>query len=535
VSVSPNQDQYAEGTQVTITATPASGWSFANWSGDASGSANPLTVTMNSDKTITANFTEDDEEVFYTLTVNTSGQGSVSVSPNQDQYAEGTQVTITATPASGWSFANWSGDASGSANPLTVTMNSDKTITANFTEDDEEVFYTLTVNTSGQGSVSVSPNQDQYAEGTQVTITATPASGWSFANWSGDASGSANPLTVTMNSDKTITANFERTRLVLLEHFTNAYDQQSIEANQIIYDIARSIPHDFVFISYHTAFPSSDPINSQNPADPAARALYYGISSVPFSVMDGGPDGEGEFDYTFSVPDENDISERAGEAPYFYIDISQNQIDNDLSIEVEVTSVFNLGPLDLTLHVAVLETEVPASLIGIEEDMIFRNVVRKLQPDAGGTPLPGNWAANQSERYSFRWTIENVINPENLALAAFIQDEDTREVYQAGTSAEFGIPTFVNLPRGAGREPGMVFYPNPATDYLFVEFKEYLDSDHILEIYNLSGSMIRTEILKGGRSNYEISTESLPRGVYLFSIRNNRDTVVTTRVLIMSR
>jgi uncharacterized repeat protein (TIGR02543 family) len=204
VSVSPNQDQYAEGTQVTITATPASGWSFANWSGDASGSANPLTVTMDDDKTITANFTED--EVFYTLTVNTSGQGSVSVSPNQDQYAEGTQVTITATPASGWSFANWSGDASGSANPLTVTMNSDKTITANFTED--EVFYTLTVNTSGQGSVSVSPNQDQYAEGTQVTITATPASGWSFANWSGDASGSANPLTVIMNSDKTITANF---------------------------------------------------------------------------------------------------------------------------------------------------------------------------------------------------------------------------------------------------------------------------------------------------------------------------------------
>jgi hypothetical protein len=325
----------------------------------------------------------------------------------------------------------------------------------------------------------------------------------------------------------------DRTRLVLLEHFTNANDENSIAANKIVNDIAESKKHDVAYISYHTAFPSSDPINSQNTSDPAARALYYGASTVPFSVMDGGLNGEGRYNYSPARFNEIDMIRRALVQPYFNIGISQNQVNNDLSIEVEVSSVFALGPLDLTLHVAILETEIPGSVIGLGGDIVFRNVVRKLLPDAGGTFLPASWGANQSESYSFNWTIDNIFDSENLALVAFIQDENSREVYQVGTSSEFGIPTFVDLPSIDFNKPGLVFYPNPATDYLFIEFGENLTGDHILEIYNLSGYMVRTEILKGGRSNYEISTESLQRGVYLFSIRNNRDTVITARILIM--
>jgi uncharacterized repeat protein (TIGR02543 family) len=70
----------------------------------------------------------------YTLSVSTTGSGTVSKNPNQTSYASGTTVSLTATAASGYQFSGWSGDASGTSNPLSVTMNSNKTITANFTQ-----------------------------------------------------------------------------------------------------------------------------------------------------------------------------------------------------------------------------------------------------------------------------------------------------------------------------------------------------------------------------------------------------------------
>lgn len=57
----------------------------------------------------------------------------------------GESVTLTATPNSGYEFSSWSGDASGSTNPLTITVTGDRTITANFSASVQNVIrYTLT-------------------------------------------------------------------------------------------------------------------------------------------------------------------------------------------------------------------------------------------------------------------------------------------------------------------------------------------------------------------------------------------------------
>lgn len=76
----------------------------------------------------------------YTLatTINPSGAGTVSASPgpncnNGTQYSSGTVVQLTANANPGYSFANWSGDAGGSVNPTSVTMDRNKAVTANFT------------------------------------------------------------------------------------------------------------------------------------------------------------------------------------------------------------------------------------------------------------------------------------------------------------------------------------------------------------------------------------------------------------------
>ncbi len=152
----------------------------------------------------------------YTLTtgVNPGGTGSVNANPspncNGTQYSAGTVVTLTANPNLGYAFSSWSGDASGSANPTTITMNANQSVTANFVVQ----CYTLTKTASpnGGGSVSANPapncNGTQYNAGTTVTLTATANSGYFFFLWSGDLSGTTNPANVTMNSNKTITAIF---------------------------------------------------------------------------------------------------------------------------------------------------------------------------------------------------------------------------------------------------------------------------------------------------------------------------------------
>lgn len=196
---------YAAGTSVTVTAAPNTGYSFTNWTDQASGavlSTSPdYTFALSANRALVANFAIST----YTLTAN-AVNGTVAKNPDQARYNYGSTVTLTATPAPGYIFSSWSGDATGTTNPLTVNMNSDKNITANFTAIPANMF-TLTV-IANNGSVLKVPNQATYNSGSGVVLTATPNAGYAFSSWSGDATGSINPLTVTMNANKNITANF---------------------------------------------------------------------------------------------------------------------------------------------------------------------------------------------------------------------------------------------------------------------------------------------------------------------------------------
>jgi hypothetical protein len=89
---------------------------------------------MDSDKELIVNFAV----INYSLMtdVDQGAGGEVIVEPSQSGggYAAGSEVTVTAVPGDGYSFSHWSGAVSGSENPVKVIMDSDKELTANFTE-----------------------------------------------------------------------------------------------------------------------------------------------------------------------------------------------------------------------------------------------------------------------------------------------------------------------------------------------------------------------------------------------------------------
>ncbi len=209
-SVTPSSGTYTLNSTLELTATAATGYEFSSWSGDTSATDNPITITMDSDKDIVANFIESEEEdSTYTLTITVVGEGTVS--PESGKYEMGDTVTITASETDdNYVFSEWSGDISDTNLTATVIMDTNKSITATFVEIDS-AYYTLTVSTEGEGSVEVTPSADSYLKGTTVTLTASADTGYAFESWTGDTSATDNPITITIDANISITANFADT------------------------------------------------------------------------------------------------------------------------------------------------------------------------------------------------------------------------------------------------------------------------------------------------------------------------------------
>ncbi len=211
-SPSPGTYNHSSGTVVNVEALPNSGFQFDYWEGSvADPNSSTTTVTMNSNKTVTAHFRCIQHTL--TLTVEPAGTGTTSPAPGDTSVCEGEQVSVTATPAEGYEFVDWSGNVANPNNATTtIEMNGDEAVTANFQAvSPSDYTLTMQVNQSGWGETTPPVGPHDYSPDQVVNITATPASGYTFVNWTGDV---ANPnsatTTVTMSSNKTVTANFER-------------------------------------------------------------------------------------------------------------------------------------------------------------------------------------------------------------------------------------------------------------------------------------------------------------------------------------
>lgn len=111
-----------------------------SWTPDTAGTYPGITFSVTDGKTPPASETititvEQAPPDLYTLTVNTVGQGSVSINPDQASYTAGTTVELTAIPAGDWSFSGWSGAVAEADNPVSVMIDEDKVITATFTRN----------------------------------------------------------------------------------------------------------------------------------------------------------------------------------------------------------------------------------------------------------------------------------------------------------------------------------------------------------------------------------------------------------------
>ncbi len=224
-------EMFDSGTVISLTATPANGSHFVEWSGDCSGS--DCSVTMDQAHTISALFAED-PVITRTLAVTVNGSGTVTSQPPgiactdsgnscTADFVDGDTIRLTAAADAGSQapFISWSGACSGSDTTCDLLMDQAKEVTATF----NDASFALLVNVTGRGSGTISSSppgiscgndcSEQYASGTVVTLTAAPAENSFFTGWQGNCSEPAGTppstvCTVTMQQAETVSGEFDR-------------------------------------------------------------------------------------------------------------------------------------------------------------------------------------------------------------------------------------------------------------------------------------------------------------------------------------
>jgi hypothetical protein len=209
-------EAFARTDTVTLTASPALGNLFAGWSGDCSGFGTgdcTLDVAFGPYQAY-AQF-----EAERTLTVRVTGSGSVTSTPNGincpgdcvEGYAPNTSVTLVAAAQPGHVFSGWSGACTGKGNCV-VLMSAARNVMATFSPTGTEA---LILTLTGSGNVISTPTgidcpddcSENYAAGTEVTLTATPSGGFAFTGWSGSCTGTSTCV-VTMSATRNVGATF---------------------------------------------------------------------------------------------------------------------------------------------------------------------------------------------------------------------------------------------------------------------------------------------------------------------------------------
>ncbi|MDH3444767.1 MAG: fibronectin type III domain-containing protein, partial [Deltaproteobacteria bacterium] len=218
---------YNSGASVALTAVPASGSTFAGWSGGGCTGTGSCTVTMSGATTVTATFNLN-PPTSYLLTVSNvgTGSGTVTSSPSgincgttcSGTYNSGASVALTAVPASGSTFAGWSGGGCTGTGSCTVTMSGATMVTATFNLN-PLTLYLLTVSKAGTGSGKVTATgidcgsdcSESFTSATRVTLAAKAANGSTFAGWTGEGCSTR----FTVNGDMNCTATFNLKTFVL--------------------------------------------------------------------------------------------------------------------------------------------------------------------------------------------------------------------------------------------------------------------------------------------------------------------------------
>lgn len=340
------------------------------------------------------------------------------------------------------------------------------------------------------------------------------------------------------------------TRTVLIENFTNtaSTDANVPQVNDYIrtFRPAGEVGSELVKINYHVAFPGVDPFNQDNQADPGARALYYNVSTIPQTRMDG------KFE---STPSTNFFDWGGNALDRQVLNLANAHIELKAEIQNDklVVSGYFIPYINITestlLHLALVEEQVPLSSIPNNgriktNETEFDYVLKRMLPSAAGIKFPngdfptGVPAGDTVAFGPFDVYDITTFEPANdLAVIAFLQDENSADplrnktVYQSDLVRGFLDPGIVT---GTDEDLDAAFkvYPNPADKEMIVELPVTMSESSTLQMFDQMGKVVDHSVFDKGQKSRTIDTSEMAGGVYLIQI-NTPKGVLRRKVMVL--
>ncbi|MGB0930041.1 MAG: T9SS type A sorting domain-containing protein [Chitinophagales bacterium] len=310
-----------------------------------------------------------------------------------------------------------------------------------------------------------------------------------------------------------IIAQEQNKRYVLLEEFSNTYCPPCIFRHPTFNEnILDNYEDQEVFhISYHLGSPIPDDIFYQaNIAEVEERANYYQVPGTPtlhllgkFSPSGPSPD--------YDILPTPILQNYTGSISPLKIEVEETFTENNQrNVHIEVKTVNQLIPsnqfrLRLVVVEKTVEYEPPFEGMEAKHHNIFRQTLGGWE----GTPFSPAKVGKTIE-YDYTFSVKDAWQDDQIYVIAFVQDDSNQSILNAGSSwknetvdiENQAIPSSIRL------------YPNPSSDYLFLDAEEKPQS---VQMFDIQGQLLQNTPFDYANSSMDI--RNLPKGVYFVSIQ----------------
>ena len=327
---------------------------------------------------------------------------------------------------------------------------------------------------------------------------------------------------------------FSQQRLILAESYSQASCGPCASYNPGFSTLLDNNTSKIVAIKYQVSWPGYDPMYNQNTSEIDARTSYYSITSVPKRVMDG---TVGALGAPTVAADQTAINNRfAVDSPVSMTishTIAPGFATADITVSITSPNIWN--PSNTVLQLAMIEKQITfTSAPGSNGETEFHNVMRKMYPNASGTPVVASNFSSVGGTQTFTFT--NVAIPSyiydlnQIGFIAWVQNNTTKEVYQAGISepvalADYAVVNSLTVPNdyscSTDLSGAVAVLKNPGTTTITSATVNYKIDNGTVQTVPFTGS-----ITSNGTANFNIPTTAVSSGShtltsYLTNINNS--------------
>lgn len=334
----------------------------------------------------------------------------------------------------------------------------------------------------------------------------------------------------------------ERSKKVLIEHFSNTSNQTAVDAVVEHNNLMDNNLYDVYDVQFHTDFPGADPANLDNPSDNSTRSFIYSISSVPRTVMEGNQYSGSTVDFTgssyrLSNGKHELIQKRILEDAKFDVDVITNKTQTGVNGSIVVTAREDIGNIKLRIQTAVIESYIDNSSYpgyNFFDNTTFRSTMKKMLPDAIGTFVERAWTAGEQQTYNFNYTYDpaTLYDPDTVNVVGFVQDGNTREIYQVNSddSTKIYDPLALTPSWALDQSYEFILFPNPSSEDVYIRFEEVLNQSVSIRIFDQLGKVVLEERMMANEYDLRLDLDQIPGGVYFVEV-GNKDSKTIKRLV----